>query len=113
MGEAFMVKTHPQWRRTRELIRAGRIGELRLAAGDFCYLDRDAASVANIAEYGGGALKEIGCYPGNTSRFFFEGEPIRGMGLGERDPGMKSYFPRCGGLEIPRGRGVFFRCTPV
>src|SRR6202790_21462 len=29
MGEAFMVKTHPQWLRTRQLIRKGVIGELR------------------------------------------------------------------------------------
>src|ERR1700732_4855489 len=33
MGEAFMVKTHPQWLRTRELIRAGAIGELRGVVG--------------------------------------------------------------------------------
>ena len=29
MGEAFMVRTHPQWLRARELVRGGRIGELR------------------------------------------------------------------------------------
>src|ERR1700736_1166349 len=27
MGEAFMVKTHPQWLRTREIIRSGTLGE--------------------------------------------------------------------------------------
>src|SRR5579871_2905783 len=29
IGEAFMVRTHPQWLRARELVRSGRIGELR------------------------------------------------------------------------------------
>src|SRR6266540_759770 len=29
IGEAFMVRTHPQWLRIRELIREGRIGRLR------------------------------------------------------------------------------------
>src|SRR6202047_4642974 len=29
IGEAFMVRTHPQWVRTRELIASGRIGTLR------------------------------------------------------------------------------------
>src|SRR5438045_5996229 len=29
VGEAFMVKTHPQWLRVRELIRSGKIGELK------------------------------------------------------------------------------------
>src|SRR5487761_799566 len=33
MGEAFMVRTHPQWLRTRDLIRSGRIGDLRSSAG--------------------------------------------------------------------------------
>src|SRR5277367_6574809 len=29
MGEAFMIQTHPQWVRLRELVRGGRIGPLR------------------------------------------------------------------------------------
>src|SRR5882672_6001528 len=29
IGEAFMVRTHPQWLRARELVRAGEIGDLR------------------------------------------------------------------------------------
>src|SRR3989440_4632266 len=35
--EAFMVRTHPQWTTTLELIRAGRVGELRAVAGHFSY----------------------------------------------------------------------------
>ena len=35
VGEAFMVRTHPQWLRTRDLIRAGRIGDLRSVLGFF------------------------------------------------------------------------------
>src|SRR6266851_6641618 len=37
IGEAFMVKTHPQWLRTRELVRRGVIGELRAIVGAFSY----------------------------------------------------------------------------
>ena len=33
IGEAFMVRTHPQWLRTREIIRSGRIGDLRSIIG--------------------------------------------------------------------------------
>src|SRR5256714_9774237 len=29
IGEAFMVRTHPQWLRTREIVRSGEIGEVR------------------------------------------------------------------------------------
>ena len=48
MGEAFMVRTHPQWLRTRELVRSGRIGELRAAMGFFSYFNRDPQNVRNI-----------------------------------------------------------------
>src|SRR5437660_7439793 len=37
IGEAFMVKTHPQWLRTRELIRKGVVGELRAIVGVCSY----------------------------------------------------------------------------
>src|SRR6202171_4537737 len=63
IGEAFMVRTHPQWLRTRELIRAGVIGELRGVVGVFCYYNRNAANVRHVLEWGGGGLMDIGCYP--------------------------------------------------
>ncbi len=37
IGEAFMVNCHPQWIRVRELIREGRIGEIRSIMGFFSY----------------------------------------------------------------------------
>src|SRR6266702_906658 len=33
IGEGFMVQNHPQWRRIVELVRGGRIGQLRSAVG--------------------------------------------------------------------------------
>src|SRR6202035_72222 len=54
IGEAFMVRTHPQWLRTRELIREGRIGDLRAIVGVFSYFNRDAKNVRNKPEWGGG-----------------------------------------------------------
>jgi predicted dehydrogenase len=84
--EAFMVRTHPQWLGTREVVRSGRIGELRAAACFFSYFNRDPANVRNRADIGGGALLDIGCYPVNLSRFVFGDEPRRVLGLVERDP---------------------------
>src|ERR1700739_3534083 len=54
IGEAFMVKTHPQWLRTREIIRSGGIGELRAIAGVFSYFNRDPDNVRHKVEWGGG-----------------------------------------------------------
>src|SRR5271154_2186048 len=67
IGEAFMVKTHPQWLRTRDLIRHGVIGDLRAIVGGFSYFNRDPADVRNKPESGGGGLMDIGCYPITTS----------------------------------------------
>ena len=61
--EAFMVRQHPQWRRARELVRTGRIGELRVVQGSFSYMNLDPENVRNQAGIGGGGLYDIGCYP--------------------------------------------------
>ena len=84
--EAFMVRTHPQWLGARELVRSGRIGPLRAVSSFFSYFNEDAANVRNVAAFGGGGLMDIGCYPITVSRFLFEAEPRRVMGLIERDP---------------------------
>ena len=54
IGEAFMVQTHPQWIRMVELVRSGRIGQLRSAIGAFGYFNADPANVRNMRRYGGG-----------------------------------------------------------
>jgi predicted dehydrogenase len=60
--EAFMVRTHPQWLRVLELIRADRIGQVRSVMGQFSYDNPDPKNIRNIAEIGGGGLMDIGCY---------------------------------------------------
>ena len=107
IGEAFMVRTHPQWLRTRELIRSGRIGLLRSIVGVFTYFNRDATNIRNISEAGGGALMDIGCYPITTSRFVFDEEPSRVLGTLERDPDMKTDRLASAILDFPSGQAVF------
>ena len=105
--EAFMVRTHPQWTATRELIRAGRVGELRAVAGHFSYFNRDPANIRNQTETGGGALLDIGCYPVTVSRFAFDEEPRRCLGLVERDPLMGTDRLTSAVLDFPTGQAVF------
>ena len=107
IGEAFMVRTHPQWLRARELIRAGRIGALRSILGFFSYLNTDPANIRNMLPWGGGGLMDIGCYPINTSRFIFGEEPRRVMALLERDPEMQVDRLTSGMLDFPSGQSVF------
>jgi len=86
IGEAFMVRTHPQWLRTREIVRSGQIGDPRLINSTFTYFNRNPENIRNIREYGGGGLMDIGCYPITMSRFIFEREPARVLALFDRDP---------------------------
>ena len=113
MGEAFMVKTHPQWLRVRELIRKSVIGELRAIVGAFSYFNRDPQNVRNIPEWGGGGLMDIGCYPITTSRFIFGEEPARVAGLIERDPDFTTDRLTSAMMEFPSGHCVFTCSTQL
>ncbi|HEX4509231.1 MAG TPA: Gfo/Idh/MocA family oxidoreductase [Burkholderiaceae bacterium] len=86
--EAFMVRTHPQWLRVRELVAQGAIGELRAVAGGFAYFNIDPKNIRNRPEVGGGGMLDIGCYPITTTRFVLGREPRRVVSLLERDPAL-------------------------
>jgi predicted dehydrogenase len=111
--EAFMVRTHPQWLKTVELIRSGRIGELRAVACAFSYFNRDASNIRNRPEWGGGALLDIGCYPVNLSRFAFGEEPRRCLGLIERDPEWNVDRLTSALLDFPSGQATFTCSTQL
>lgn len=113
VGEAFMVRTHPQWLRTRELIASGRIGTLRSIQGFFSYFNTDPKNIRNIPECGGGALMDIGCYPINTSRFLFGEEPVRVASLLEKDPELKTDRLTSALLEFPSGHASFTCSTQL
>ena len=73
--EAFMYRLHPSWVQAKRLVDSGAIGVLTAIQGWFSYYNTDTANIRNVAEYGGGALYDIGCYPINASRLIFGSEP--------------------------------------
>jgi predicted dehydrogenase len=107
VGEAFMVRAHPQWDKVRELIDADRIGELRLVVGHFSYYRRDFNDIRSRLEFGGGALMDIGCYPITLSRWLFAAEPIDVIAQIERDPDMRVDRLVSGLLRFARGQASF------
>jgi len=84
--EAFMYQFHPQWQAAIEMVHSGRIGELRSVQSWFSYFNDDPANIRNVAEWGGGALMDIGCYCIHLSRALFDCEPIEVGGTMKRDP---------------------------
>ena len=113
IGEAFMVQVHPQWVRTVELVRSGRIGTLRAAVGAFGYYNDDRTNVRNIREYGGGGLLDIGCYPIKTSRMVFGEEPLRVASTLVRDSETGVDTLASAILEYPSGHAIFNCGTQV
>jgi predicted dehydrogenase len=111
--EAFMVRTHPQWLAVRDLIRTGRIGDLRTINCFFSYFNDDKSNIRNKSEMGGGALMDIGCYCINLSRFIFEDEPRKVVSLIERDAETGIDKLTSAMLDFPRGQAVFTCSTQL
>ena len=83
--EAFAIRP-PAVAARAELVRAGRIGELRVVQGGFSYMNLDPQNVRNQAGIGGGGLYDIGCYPIVAGRLLFGAEPRRVVAQIEYDP---------------------------
>ncbi|HKF24600.1 MAG TPA: Gfo/Idh/MocA family oxidoreductase [Candidatus Acidoferrum sp.] len=107
IGEAFMVKTHPQWLRVRELAASGAIGQLKSIITIFSYCNRDPENVRHRPEWGGGGLLDIGCYPITLSRWLFNEEPWRVTGAMELDPDFATDRLASGILEFSNGQSIF------
>ena len=113
VGEAFMVRTHPQWLRARDLVASGRIGELRAATGFFSYTNVDPLNIRNRADVGGGAIWDIGCYPVTTARLVFGTEPVRVAAAIVRDPEFGTDRLSSFILEFPQGHAIFTCSTQL
>ena len=113
IGEAFMIRSHPQWLRTKALIDEGRIGELRCVMGCFSYFNVDPSNIRNHVESGGGALYDIGCYCIQASRYAFGAQPIRVVGCIDRDPQMRTDRLTSAILEFRGGQAIFTCSTQL
>jgi predicted dehydrogenase len=113
IAEAFMVKLHPEWIRTGQLLAEDRIGPLRLVTGTFSYFNADPNNIRNKPENGGGALMDIGCYQVFAARQLFGTEPTRVLALIDRDP--QTHIDRLTSfiLEFPAGQAIFTCSTQL
>ena len=111
--EAFMTRSHPQWLKARDLIRQGAIGELRAVSVAFSYHNDDPNNVRNMADIGGGALYDIGCYALTMPQFLFDARPLRVVGTIERDPAFKTDRLTSALVEYPGGHSTFTVSTQL
>ena len=113
IGEAFMIRSHPQWLRVRALLDEGRIGQLRSITAFFSYFNNDPANIRNQPETGGGALYDIGCYCIHSARTGFAQEPTRVCGLIDRDPQLGTDRLTSALLDFPAGHAIFTSSTQL
>jgi predicted dehydrogenase len=111
IGEAFMIRTHPQWLRARDLLRNGAIGKPRAIHGSFSYFNTDATNIRNVAAFGGGALMDIGCYLIQASRFLFGTEPLEASAMADLDPAFGTDRMTSAVLRFPYGAHCVFTCA--
>jgi predicted dehydrogenase len=105
--EAFMYRLHPSWLAVRRLIGEGRIGQLTAVQSWFSFYNDDPANIRNIADAGGGALWDIGCYAVNLSRMLFADEPVRIQSTIRRDPASGVDVVASAILEFRDGTATF------
>jgi xylose dehydrogenase (NAD/NADP) len=77
LAEGFMWRHHPQVSRTRDLIDAGEIGELRAIRAGFGFTLADAGDIRLNAALEGGGLMDVGCYCVSGCRAIAGAEPER------------------------------------
>jgi predicted dehydrogenase len=106
--EAFMYRFHPQWIRAKEIVKAGELGRIMGTSGVFSYMNKDPANIRTIADAGGGALLDIGCYTVSSSRLIMEGEPQRVICTFIRDPVYKTDIFGSAILDYGEGRTSIF-----
>jgi predicted dehydrogenase len=111
--EAFMYRHHPQWQRAKEIVASGGVGELKTIQSFFSYYNDDPDNIRNRADVGGGGLMDIGCYNISLSRFIFDAEPTRVLGIIEYDPQFGTDRLASGILDFGHGTATFTCATQL
>ncbi len=105
--EAFMYRFHPQWKRAREIVKAGEIGTVQAVSTLFTYMLKDPTNIRNISAAGGGGIWDIGCYAVSSARFLLGQEPTRVISLVHRDPALGVDILTSGILDFGTARSMF------
>jgi predicted dehydrogenase len=111
--EAFMYRHHPQWQRVRQLVVEGKIGALQAIQSFYSYHNVDPGDIRNMADGGGGALMDIGCYCISIARFIFGTEPQQVWGMMQYDPEFKTDRLTSGVLDFGKGTSTFTCATQL
>ena len=108
ISEAFMVRYHPRWIAARELIRTGKLGEVRQIHATYSVMVPDRSDIRFQSDLGGGALNDVGVYPITAARYLFEIEPITAFGTFVTNGNEGVDLSVAGLIEFPGDRQLLF-----
>ncbi len=98
--EAFAYRSHPHMQKVKELVRSGKLGEVKMVHGSFSYSIQGQDNVRLDPTMGGGSMWDIGCYPMSFARCALEAEPLEVFGWQVSSPsGVDETF--AGQLRFP------------
>ncbi|HZG15442.1 MAG TPA: Gfo/Idh/MocA family oxidoreductase [Candidatus Bathyarchaeia archaeon] len=112
LAEAFMYRHHPRYERIKQVIESGEIGEIRGIRGAFTFSNEaDKTNVRCRAEWGGGGIYDVGCYPINAARLLLGLEPEAVTSHAFFSPEHDNVDMMASGLlEFPGGVALTFDC---
>lgn len=73
--ESFMYRHHPRILAAREMVRAGKVGKLKVIDASFTFRLENKNDIRYQPEMGGGAVMDVGCYCINIIRLMAGREP--------------------------------------
>jgi xylose dehydrogenase (NAD/NADP) len=114
LAEAFMYRHHPQTKRVGDMVRSGRLGEIRLVRAVFNFAIQDRDNIRLAPEKGGGSLWDVGIYPVSFAQYIMGGPPSWVVGdQWQGDTGVDELFS--GQMHYGDGRMAQINsslCTP-
>ena len=107
--EAFMWRHQPRVQSVRDVVRSGRIGELRLIRSSFTFPITPGDWRLDPAR-GGGALWDVGCYGASTARLFAGREPVKIKAVAHTGPTGVD-LTLCAALDFGQGLLATIDCS--
>jgi predicted dehydrogenase len=112
LAEAFMYRHHPRWERIKQIVDSGEIGRIRSLRGAFSFNNAgDKNNIRYRADWGGGSLYDVGCYPLSAARMLLGSEPEAVTVHAQFSPEHDNVDMMATGLaEFPGGVALTFDC---
>lgn len=109
--EAFAFRCHPKWQNIRAMLDAGEIGTIRNVSARYSFQVLKEDDIRLEAEYGGGALYDIGCYCVQGVRLIMGTEPESVTAIPQMTPNGAVDQAMAVAMKFPGGRLATIDCT--